>query len=208
MIDLQDEGITDIRKRLLEQADGLQKKAVRSGLVYGSQPLKAAMRTLAPRLTGALARSIGHRQLSGTAKSRAGVAQDVEAILVGPQNVRLSARQLGRGMKQSAHSGEAWLVHILEETGAKPHQVFAGAYKAGNARRNARLVKKFGAEVAAQRIAGRKRAMTIRGGLFRSANVRGFRPKQFIAGALDVAGAQMSERFWEGVTRYLDRKAA
>jgi hypothetical protein len=207
MIDLQDEGINDIRKRLLEQAEGLQKKAVRSGLVYGSQPLKAAMRTLAPSLTGALSRSIGHRQLSDTAKSRAGVAQGVEAILVGPQKVRLSARQIGQGLTASRNSGEAWLVHILEETGAKPHRVYAGANKPGNAKRNARLVKKFGAEFAAQKIAGRKRALKIHGFPYGAANVRGFRPKKFIAGALDVAGAQMSERFWQGVTRYLDRKA-
>lgn len=208
MIEISAPEIADIQKRLLELNDGLQKKAVRAGLVFGAQPLKAAMRANAPRLTGALARSIGHQSLSQTAKARAGISADLEAISVGPQKVRLSARQAARGMKTSAFSGEPWLVHILEETGAKPHKVYAGAFKPGNARRNARLMKKLGTEAASTRIAGRKRAMKIAGGLYRSANVAGFRPRQFIAGALESAGAQMSDRFWDGVVRYLDRKAA
>jgi hypothetical protein len=145
--------------------------------------------------------------LSDTAKARAGVSQNLEAILVGPQKVRLSARQLGRGLTVSRNSGEAWLIHILEETGAKPHRIYPGANKPGNAKRNARLEKRYGAEFAAQKIAGRKRALKIHGFAYAAANSPGFRPKPFIAPALDVAGASMSERFWEGVKRYLDRKA-
>lgn len=206
MIEISAPEITEIRDRLLALTDGMQKKAVRSGLVFAAQPLKAAMKANAPRLSGALVRSIGHLALSETAKARAGIDASLEAISVGPQKVRLSARQAARGLKTSAFSGQAWLVHILEETGAKPHKVYAGAFKPGNAKRNAKLVKKFGAEAASARIAGRKRAMKIAGGLFRSANLRGFQPKHFIADSLESAGAQMSERFWVGVVRYLDRK--
>lgn len=206
MIDVKAPELEDIRRRLLELNEGMQSKAVRSGLVYAAQPIKAAMKAGAPRLTGALVRSIGHQTLSDTAKARAGISQALEAVSVGPQKVRLSARQAASGLKRSQFSGEGWLVHILEETGAKPHKVYAGAYKPGNAKRNARLTKKIGRDAAAVKIAGRKRALTIAGGFFRSANVRGFRPKQFIAGALETAGAQMSDRFWDGVVRYLDRK--
>lgn len=206
MISIQPQEMAEVSRRLGMLANGIQSKAVRSGLVYAAQPVKAAMRANAPRLTGALSRSIGHEAFSASAKARAGIAQNLEAVSVGPKQVRISARQLGKGLKRSQFSGEAWLVHILEETGAKAHRVYATAYKAGNAKRNARLVKKYGMSYAAEQIGKRKRAMTIRGGLFRAANVAGFRPKGFISGALDAAGSQVSDRFWEGVVRYLDKK--
>ena len=206
MIDVQPQEMAEVSRRLGMLADGIQSKAVRSGLVFAAQPIKASMRANAPRLTGALSRSISHETFSASAKARAGISANLEAVSVGPKKVRLSARQLGKGLKRSQFSADAWMVHILEETGAKAHRVYASAFKPGNAKRNARLAKKFGVNYAAEQIGKRKKAMTIGGGLFRAANVAGFRPKPFIGSALDAAGSQVSDRFWEGVTRYLDKK--
>lgn len=206
MIELSAPEIALIAERLAQLDDGLQKKAVRAGLVFGAQPIKAAMRANAPKLTGALSRSIGHQSLSETAKARAGISADLEAVSIGPQKVRLSARQLGKGLTRSPFSGEAWLVHILEETGAKPHRVYSGIANPKNPGRNARLFKKHKADFARQQIAKRKRGMKIHGFAYAAANLRGFRPRQFIAASLEQAGGEMSNRFWEGVVRYLDRK--
>lgn len=207
MIEISAPEIADIQKRLLELNDGLQKKAVRAGLVLGAKPIKDTMRTLAPKLTGALSRSIGHQTLSESAKARAGIDPSLEAISVGPQKVRLSARQLGQGLTRSQFSGERWLVHILEETGAKPHRVYSGIANPKNAGRNARLVKKYGAEFAATRIGARKRALRIHGFPYAAANLSGFKARPFVGPSLEQSGSQMSDRFWTGVVRYLDRNA-
>lgn len=65
----------------------LQRKALRSGIVSAIKPVKATMKQLAPKDTGALSQSIGHVNLSATAQARIGVSGEVGAgsisILVG-----------------------------------------------------------------------------------------------------------------------------
>ena len=62
------------RKEILRDLDQLDRvlktKAVRSGLTEVSKPIRRAMKSLAPRRTGLLRRSIGTRNLSATAQQR------------------------------------------------------------------------------------------------------------------------------------------
>lgn len=73
----------------------LRDRAVRSGLVSFIRPIKSTAKQLAPQETGAMARAIGHRQLSRTAKARLGIAESSVALLVGP-NRRVNGRYQGR----------------------------------------------------------------------------------------------------------------
>ena len=207
MIELDGSEIARIQKRLSELTHALSEKAVRSGLVYASIPLKDSMKRRAPSATGALVRSIGHESLSVTARARAGVPPGVAAITVGPKKVRVTARQAARGLTQSRFSGEGWLVNILDSTGAKPHDIYAGAANPKNAGRNRRLLKKYGEAVAKQRIGQRKKALSFGGRLVTRVKHPGLKASNFIGGALDDAGSQITDRFWVGVDRYLARAA-
>lgn len=83
-----------IQKQLDELADGIRTKAVRAGLVKAASPIKRSMKSLAPKLTGDLAKAVGHKTLSKRDAARidlfAGSANRVSvvnpgvAIIVGP----------------------------------------------------------------------------------------------------------------------------
>ena len=76
--------IPDIIQELGELEDDLQHKAMSSGLTASAKPLKDRLKQNAPSESGALKSSIGQVQLSRTAKTRLGIAEDQRAILVGP----------------------------------------------------------------------------------------------------------------------------
>nr|WP_300312754.1 HK97-gp10 family putative phage morphogenesis protein [Halomonas sp.] len=91
-----DEALHDLRA--LEAS--LQHGAVRAGLVRAIAPTKRLAKRLAPQDTGAMARAIGHRSLSKSAKSRLGIPAQNVALLVGP-NRKVNGRWQGRkGMWQ------------------------------------------------------------------------------------------------------------
>lgn len=208
MIDVHAQGMEAARARLAELHDGLRDKAVRAGLVYAAKPVKDAMKTLAPSSTGALRRSIGHQQLSATAKARLGVRPELVAVLVGPKKVNITARQAQRGMGKSKFSGEAWLVHILSETGARPHAIWpkGSAWRPGQARREALMRRRFGRVAGQQMIDKRHKVLRFNGRYASWAKHPGMRPTNFVAGSLTAAGAAVPDRFMEGVKKYLDRK--
>lgn len=73
-------------RRLQSFSSELQNKALSSGLSGAAAPIKKRMKQLVPVQPGggALKRSIGHRQLSVSARARIGVPADVKAVIVGP----------------------------------------------------------------------------------------------------------------------------
>lgn len=89
----------------------LKASAVRAGLVRAIAPTKRAAKALAPKDEGHMARAIGHRTISKTAKARLGIAADEVALLVGT-NRRVNGRWQGRkGM---------WQEHGTEHMEASP----------------------------------------------------------------------------------------
>lgn len=72
----------ELIKSLQLLSKDLQVKALRSGIVSAIKPVKAAMKQMAPKKYGGLAGSIGHVNLSGTARGRIGAGGQI-AILVG-----------------------------------------------------------------------------------------------------------------------------
>lgn len=99
----------EILRQLRGLSEDLQYKAVRSGLVQAIKPVKSEMKSLVPVKRGHVRDSIGHRQMSKTAKARLNIPADVVALLVGP------TRKVG-GQRQSRRA------HWLEE-GTKPHKI-------------------------------------------------------------------------------------
>jgi len=83
-----------IQKQLDSLADGIRTKAVRAGLVKAVAPIKKTMKALAPKLTGDLAKAVGHKTLSkrdagridlfAGGSNRVSVANPGVAIIVGP----------------------------------------------------------------------------------------------------------------------------
>ncbi len=83
-----------IQKQLDQLADGIRTKAVRAGLVKAASPIKKTMKALAPKLTGDLAKAVGHKTLSrrdagridlfAGSSNRVSVANPGVAIIVGP----------------------------------------------------------------------------------------------------------------------------
>ncbi len=86
-----DQMLADLKK--LEQK--LQDKAVRSGLVAFVAPIKRKAKELAPKMSGDMAKAIGHRQLSKRAKGRLGIASTTQALLVGP-NRKVNGKYQGK----------------------------------------------------------------------------------------------------------------
>ncbi|MDH5612216.1 MAG: HK97 gp10 family phage protein [Gammaproteobacteria bacterium] len=109
--------IPDLIKEIGALEEGLQRKAVTSGLTASAKPLKDRLKQNAPSDSGALKGSIGQVVLSLTAKARLGFAADVRAILVGP--VRKANSTLGGVTKKRAQGYKA---HWLEE-GTKAHTI-------------------------------------------------------------------------------------
>jgi len=101
-------------KELRGLSEDLQRKAVDAGLVTSMKPIKAAMKTTAPRNKhGYIADSIGHRNVSKTAKARLGIDPEDRAKLVGPtKKVNINDKKIGLGR----------LAHLLEE-GTAPHLI-------------------------------------------------------------------------------------
>lgn len=83
-----------IQKQLDSLADGIRTKTVRAGLVKAASPIKKTMKSLAPRLTGDLAKAVGHKTLSkrdaaridlfAGGSNRISVVNPGVAIIVGP----------------------------------------------------------------------------------------------------------------------------
>jgi len=89
------EGFAEVRRELADLEVKLRESAVRAGLVRAIAPTKRRAKALAPKDEGHLARAIGHRSISKTAKARLGIAADTTALLVGA-NRRVNGRYQGR----------------------------------------------------------------------------------------------------------------
>lgn len=70
-------------KELSKLEEELQFKAVRAGLVASIAPVKKSAKSMAPKDSGLLEQSIGHRMLSKRAKGRLSVPNSTVALLVG-----------------------------------------------------------------------------------------------------------------------------
>lgn len=83
-----------IDQQLEALADGIRTKVVRAGLVKAVAPIKKTMKALAPKLTGDMAKAVGHKTLSkrdsaridlfAGGSNRVSVANPGVAIIVGP----------------------------------------------------------------------------------------------------------------------------
>lgn len=85
----------EARRDLLNLEAKLKESAVRAGLVRAIAPTKRVAKALAPKDKGHMARAIGHRTISKTAKTRLGIASDQVALLIGA-NRRVNGRYQGR----------------------------------------------------------------------------------------------------------------
>lgn len=110
--------IDNILKSLDTLEEKLQKKTIRSSLVYVAKPIKKDMKTLAPKKSGLLAASINHKQLTKTKKQRVGISDSDAAIIVGPN-------------KKINGSDVAWRANFIEE-GVRSHEI------------NSKVTKKLG----------------------------------------------------------------
>lgn len=94
---------------------GLGPKGVRSGLVAGVKPVKAAMKAFVPVDEGHLRKAIGHTSLSRRAKGRLGLRANDAAILVGANStVAVRGKRYWQGKK--AH----WIEEGTRHMAAKP----------------------------------------------------------------------------------------
>lgn len=114
------EGFDAARRDIADLERKLQQGAVRSGLVRAISPTKRLAKRLAPHDTGDLARAVGHRSISKTAKSRLGIESDTVALLVGT-NRRINGRWQGRKGLWHEHGTEQmdanpFLLPALEQT--------------------------------------------------------------------------------------------
>ncbi len=173
-------------QRLDEFSEELQDKAMSSGLTASAKPIKDRMKRLVPKVTRSLYKSIGQAVLSKTAKARIGISQDVRAIVVGP--VRKVADPTYEGGKKKISQG--YKAYWLEYTGAEAHEIVPNP-----ARRLKALKIKRG-------IAGEW------GGLrhhFKRVTIPTWRPRKFMAPALDSAGSLVGDGFYNGMSRRLNQ---
>jgi HK97 gp10 family phage protein len=101
--------IDKILESLLELSATLQVKAIRSGLSSAANPVKASMRSLAPRKSGRLAESVNHRQIKEKEKSGYNVKPNDMAIIVGPN-------------KKIDGTDVTWRANFIEE-GVRSHEI-------------------------------------------------------------------------------------
>ena len=117
--------LQEIEKRLAGFSEILRSKALNAGLVGASAPLKMAMKSNAPRM----AKYIGHRQLSVTARSRIGLDPKYQrAILVGATKSITRGGSIaskieigGQAAKVKRIRQSAGKKAIWTEFGTKPH---------------------------------------------------------------------------------------
>lgn len=171
--------VPDLIQELGALEDGLRHKAVSSGLTASAKPLKDRLKENAPSDSGALIKSIGQVQLSRTAKSRIGIAEDQRAILVGP--VRKAESTIG-GVTKKRHQGykAAWL-----EEGTKSHKI--------KPRKKGKLK--------ALRISGGGRFYFAKG-----VNHPGIRATYFMGYSYMQTQAAVNDKFYQGLAKYLDKK--
>ena len=105
----------DIVRRLETFSADLQDGALKAGLTGAARPLKNAMKAAEPKM----AKYIGQRQLSGTARGRLGLDQYERAILVGATR-RVASGASGR--RTSGAKKAIWL-----EFGTAPHKIVPGS---------------------------------------------------------------------------------
>jgi len=103
VIDYRLEGSEQVKEALDGLADDLRNKAIRAGLVKFAAPVKSAMKSNAPRKTGALAKAVGHRSISKRDKSALGIPAENVAILVGPNRRGGGKRALWQEEGTSPH---------------------------------------------------------------------------------------------------------
>lgn len=101
--------ITDVLKELSKFEDVIKNKAIRSGLVSLSNPVKKSMKANAPNDSGDLAESINHKSLNDRQKSRLNIDNNDVAIVVGP-NKKVDGRNVN------------WRANFIEE-GVKSHDI-------------------------------------------------------------------------------------
>jgi len=163
--------VEHLQKELAALSVELQTKALSAGLVAAIKPIKADMAANAPKDKGNLAKSVGHKRLSKTAKARLGsvdgqsIDDDTLVLLVGP-NRKVSGRS------------QAWKASLLED-GTKAHRIDP---------KNGKGLKLRG------------------GGYANSVNHPGVRATGFMRKSLERNQAGLNDRFYTGLSRYLNRK--
>lgn len=171
-------GVEELQKELSKLSAELKYKAVRSGLVFAAKPVKQKLKQNTPRRTGRLASTVGHRTVESDKKS------GTVAILV------------GHTIKKSAPGGfkkwnYGWLANILDREGAKPHSI-----KPGSGRR--KIYARAGL---------RKPAVKWGTSFFANVQHPGVNPRGYIRKTYNQTGDAVSNRFYEGLSRFLARNA-
>lgn len=164
----------------LQRLEGdLPTKGMRSALVASVAPIKRNIKTSISDVTGSLGKSIGHRSISKSGKSRLGYSADKIVLLVGA--TRKVAGSIGAppGKKWDQNYKLNWL-----ERGVKPHDI-PNVGKTNRFRN--RKVLKFG------------------GGYAISIEHPGFSGRQIIWKSLQAARSKQQTLFNQKLKKYLDK---
>jgi hypothetical protein len=160
----------DVKNRLDELADGLRNRAVRAGLVKAAAPIKRSMKSLAPKLSGDLSKSIGHKTLSRRDAARID-------LFAGGSN-RVSVENPG--------------VSIIVGPNRKNARGYSQAYKA--------TLMEHGVKRGFRRYKKPRKGSQSLGYMY-----EGFSGTYFMARSLEQNQSGMNDRFYAGVSAYLNR---
>ncbi|MBV2138578.1 MAG: hypothetical protein KUF79_17360 [Candidatus Thiodiazotropha sp. (ex Ctena orbiculata)] len=165
----------------LQELEGdLPVRGMRSALVASIKPFKANLRGRIHDVTGSLKRSIGHKSLSRTAKTRLGYNANQVVLLVGATKKVAGSIGAPPGKKWDQNYKLHWL-----ERGVKPHDI---------------------PDVSKGWSTFRARKMLMIGGAFRkTVEHPGFSGRQLVWKSLQATRSQQQSLFYQGLVKYLDR---
>lgn len=177
-------------KSLLKELEGMQEgfaeRGLNSALVAAAAPVKKSIKANAPKESGALEKSIGHRKLTKRMRAALRIKPGQVAIYVGPTSKQESRFRKKDGSYAKAKRSQVGKAHMVE-FGTKPHTIQPS--------------KKF----------GKSRLFFRAGGnnvLAQKVSHPGTKPNPFIKRGWDQSDDQFSNRFYNGLTKFLERKRA
>lgn len=177
-------------KSLLQELEGMQEgfgeKALNSALVAAASPVKKSIKANAPKESGALAKSIGHRKLAKRARAALGIKPGQVALYIGPTSKQVSRFRKKDGSYATAKRSQVGKAHMVE-FGTKPHTI-EPSKKFGKGRL---FFQASGASIVARKVSH-----------------PGTKANPFIRRGWDQSDDQFGNRFYSGLTKFSEKKRA